>query len=644
MVSPRDALSRLSAAGLPGLVLLESAGEITSFSRYSYLSAAPTEVSHTLPKQPQGLQFPAWIGGLTFEASEQYGLPSRGGGFEHWAYYPSGLVWDRLTPGAHCVVVGEPHLDWESLLRHVPHTPQTISVGPLTSSYTQHDFEAAVKAVQGLILAGECYQVNLAQRLEAEFKGSPLDVYMQLAEINPSPFMVYLEGLTQTEKPFVICSSSPERLVLWENGQLSSRPIAGTRRRGDNPEEEHALEVELAQDPKEQAEHVMLVDLERNDLGRIAMPGSVCVSEFKTIEYYSHVMHLVSEVQARAKENLSPSEMIEATFPGGTITGAPKKRVMEAICELEPVARGWYTGSVGILCGARVDFNILIRTLSFEGLDRPNRWNVSAAAGAGIVIDSQPHLEYRETLNKAAALLGALQNPGRRPAKPPRPPLMGMPYTLTQISALKQTPVLVLDNFDSFTYNLVQDLEALGARVTVCSHDTPLGELCEQLERNAIRHVLLGPGPGTPLDSGVTLDFARWCIAERIPILGVCLGHQALGELLGGRLLHAPYPVHGKPEAMVHNQKGLFLNIPQDAPFTRYHSLILRDLPEDLCCATARTHGGELMAFEVPSRPIWGVQFHPESILSTHGRTLLSNWIVLGHAWNDRTEVSTGSP
>jgi len=624
-LTPRDLLLRLHALQIPGIALLESAGETVEFGRYSFLSAAPTRAQNTLPERPglngpdSSTHFPAWIGGLTYE------------GQHHWAYYPSGVVWDRLEGTFERV--GESHLDWEAVFAAQPSTLEKPVVGGLESDFPQAAFEAGVLEVQNLILAGECYQVNLSHRMRSSYRGHPLYAYLELARTNPSPFMVYLEG-----EGFTIASSSPERLVLWTGNDLSSRPIAGTRRRGENPLEDAELEAELLKDDKERAEHVMLLDLGRNDLGRVATAGSVWVSEFMSVEFYSHVMHLVSEVRATAQPDLTLEKLLEATFPGGTITGAPKMRVMEAISTLEPTARGWYTGSVGILSGPRIDFNILIRTLAFypqaaHPKSSEDEWEVHLSSGAGIVMDSVPAREYQETRNKAAALIAALGGGLElRPAQAPRPPVFGASWRPAQVkgSGSSGQKVLLLDNFDSFTFNIAQDLLFLGAEVTVRPHSDSLKDLLALLENGAA--LLLGPGPGTPMTSGVTMELASHALNTRIPTLGVCLGHQALGELVGARLLRAPYPVHGKLEHLTHNAEGLFEDIPQGAGFTRYHSLIVRDLPSETARAIARSSGpsgGELMALEVLGKPAWGVQFHPESVLSECGHTLLGNWLRL---------------
>lgn len=266
------------------------------------------------------------------------------------------------------------------------------------TSFPQEDFEQAVRTVQEYIRQGDVFQVNLSLRQEKRLHSSAEHIYEWLRLVNPSPYMGMLRS-----PDFQLVSGSPELLVKVENGKVSARPIAGTRRRGRDEAEDKAMADELLSSEKERAEHIMLVDLERNDIGRIAAYGSVHVPELMTIEKYSHVMHLVSQVEGRLAEGLSVFDVIAATFPGGTITGAPKVRTMEIIEELEPVRRGPYTGSIGWMdYSGNMELNIVIRTLAIkDGIGY-------VQAGAGIVIDSDPYREYKECRNKARAMMRAV--------------------------------------------------------------------------------------------------------------------------------------------------------------------------------------------------------------------------------------------
>nr|WP_246580853.1 chorismate-binding protein [Deinococcus aestuarii] len=614
-LSPADVLLRLRAAGAPGVALLESLGPVVSYGRFSFLSAWPVRVQHEVPGRPQGdAFFPAWLGGLKYEAARAFGGQTHDPEGEPgwWGLYPGGLVWDREA--GRLEVVGEAgHVDWAAVLAGEPVPTPVLTVGPFGADDV--DYPAGVRAVQDLIRAGEVYQVNLSRGVRARAEGDPLAAYLRLRELNPSPFMAFLDLGEE-----VVVSCSPERLVRWEGQEVSARPIAGTRRRGDTPGEDAALERELRASPKERAEHTMLVDLVRHDLGRVSAPGTVRVPDLGLVERYSHVMHLVSEVVGEARADLTVRELLSATFPGGTITGAPKERVMEAIRDLEPGPRGWYTGGVGIVAGGRVDVNILIRTAAFtrdgEG------WTVEVRAGGGTVIDADPAREAQETVHKAQALLSVLAGVPGRPARAPAPPVPGVAWAPPPAPSAPGLRVLLLDNHDSFTMNLAHDLLALGAEVDVRSPEETVGALLAPPPDA----VLVGPGPGTPDTSGSTLDLTRACLERGVPLLGVCLGHQALGQVLGGRVERA-VPVHGRPEAARHGGEGLFAGVPDGAEFGRYHSLVVRGLPEEV--VTARSADGEVMALHVPGRPAWGVQFHPESVLSPAGRVLLANWLRL---------------
>jgi para-aminobenzoate synthetase component I len=261
-------------------------------------------------------------------------------------------------------------------------------------SMTKEEFVEAVKKVQQYIAQGDVFQVNLSVRQSKPLLVHPFHIYEQLRIINPSPYMAYLHF-----PEFQIVSGSPELLVKKQGSDISTRPIAGTRSRGKTKEEDERLAKKLLSNEKEIAEHVMLVDLERNDLGRVCQYGTVKVDEWMTIERYSHVMHIVSHVSGKLQQGKDVFDVIQAMFPGGTITGAPKVRTMEIIEELEPVRRGVYTGSIGwISFDGNMEFNIAIRTMiAKDGI-------AHVQAGAGIVIDSHPEHEYQECLKKATAL------------------------------------------------------------------------------------------------------------------------------------------------------------------------------------------------------------------------------------------------
>jgi anthranilate synthase component I len=268
-----------------------------------------------------------------------------------------------------------------------------------SSSYTRETFEAHVDRIRDYIAAGDAFQVVLSQRLSAPLEAEPIDLYRALRSLNPSPYLYFLQL-----DDIAIVGSSPEVLVRVEEGRVVVRPIAGTRPRGNTEAEDAALATELLADQKERAEHLMLIDLGRNDVGRVARFGTVRVPDYMTIERYSHVLHLVSQVEGELLPQFNALDVLRACFPAGTVSGAPKVRAMEIIDELEPVRRGPYAGSVGYIAyGAEtMDTAIAIRTLvARDGI-------AHIQAGAGIVADSVPAREYEETLAKARALLRVL--------------------------------------------------------------------------------------------------------------------------------------------------------------------------------------------------------------------------------------------
>ena len=269
----------------------------------------------------------------------------------------------------------------------------------LSSNYTKKDFEKAVEKSKEYIKAGDIFQVVLSQRFNTGLKSEPFNVYRALRAVNPSPYMFFLRL-----GDFSMAGSSPEVLVRCEDGEITLRPIAGTRKRGKTAEEDKALENELLADPKERAEHIMLVDLGRNDVGRVSEMGSVNVDELMVIEKYSHVMHIVSNIKGRLKKGMDAFDVIMACFPAGTVSGAPKIRAMEIIDELEPTMRGPYAGAVGYFSFSNnMDTCINIRSVIMK--DK----TAYIQAGAGIVADSVPSNEYQETVNKAKAMVRAIE-------------------------------------------------------------------------------------------------------------------------------------------------------------------------------------------------------------------------------------------
>ena len=290
----------------------------------------------------------------------------------------------------------------DQLKKPMEHPPLEMNVSggvEFTSNFSKEDYQCVVERCKEYIRAGDVFQVVPSQRFEAPVTSDPFTVYRALRNINPSPYLRYLKL-----DDFCLVGSSPEVLVRVEEGEVIVRPIAGTRPRGKTPAEDRELEKELLADPKERAEHIMLVDLGRNDVGRVAKAGTVHVEELMVIEKYSHVMHIVSNVIGQLRDDMDAFDVLAACFPAGTVSGAPKIRAMEIIEEMEPTRRGPYAGAVGYISySGNLDTCITIRTLLIKD------GTAYVQAGGGVVADSDPEAEYYETVNKAKALIRAVE-------------------------------------------------------------------------------------------------------------------------------------------------------------------------------------------------------------------------------------------
>ncbi len=327
------------------------------------------------------------------------------------------VVFDNLAGKMHAIVLADPaeaggFEQGQARLQEILHKlrqPITPRLGvdlsapagvepAFKSSFSRDDYEAAVSAIKEYILAGDCMQVVISQRMSIPFKAAPIDLYRALRCINPTPYMYFFNF-----GDFHVVGSSPEVLVRVEDNLVTVRPIAGTRPRGASEEADLALEEDLLSDAKELAEHLMLIDLGRNDVGRVSSTGSVKLTEKMVIERYSNVMHIVSNVTGQLKQGLSAMDALRAILPAGTLSGAPKIRAMEIIDELEPIKRGVYGGAVGYLAwNGNMDTAIAIRTAVIKDGE------LHVQAGAGIVADSVPALEWEETLNKRRAMFRAV--------------------------------------------------------------------------------------------------------------------------------------------------------------------------------------------------------------------------------------------
>ena len=332
--------------------------------------------------------------------------------------YRSMVIFDHVSKtikvACNAHVTGDPAAAYEEATAAIERTVERLRTGgeqvvgeislvgldekPFESNITREAYMETVEACKEYIRAGDIFQVVPSQRLTVETSASAFDIYRALRVVNPSPFMFLLNTPDVT-----LVGSSPEILCRVEDGVVTNRPLAGTRRRGATEEEDRALEAELLADPKERAEHIMLVDLGRNDVGRVAEPSTIELSDVMTVERYSHVMHIVSNVRGRLAEGQTAFDALRATLPVGTVSGAPKIRAMEIIDEFEPTRRGPYAGAVGYVdFSGNMDTCIALRTMVIAA------GKVYVQAGGGIVADSVPETEYQETINKATALLRAI--------------------------------------------------------------------------------------------------------------------------------------------------------------------------------------------------------------------------------------------
>jgi para-aminobenzoate synthetase component I len=425
-------------SGLPYLLFLDSSAH-GALGRYSFLAADPLTVAHTPEAARDMLRAHC--------AQPLAGLPPFQGGIAGYIGYDGGAELervarprtDRLTP--HIPDVALAHYDWVIAWDHRDekawlivggtgvNTPAPTRVawvqerlhGPAAairdqpaptaalprSSFTRDEYERAVSRIREYIAAGDVYQVNLAQRFHAPFAGSPLALYRRLRARNPAPFGAYLEFADAQ-----IASISPERFLRLDatTRTAQARPIKGTRPRGTTPAQDSALAHELSASEKDRAENVMIVDLLRNDLGKVCRPGSVRAPTLFALESHPTVHHLVSTVTGELADGADAFDLLRAAFPGGSVTGAPKIRAMQIIAELERAPRGVYCGAIGYVSATgAMDFNIPIRTIVLQG------GTATFHAGAGIVWDSEPAAEYQETLAKARTMIEALTSPRRTP-------------------------------------------------------------------------------------------------------------------------------------------------------------------------------------------------------------------------------------
>ena len=523
---------------------------------------------------------------------------------------------------------------------------------PITESDADH--AEKVRITQAAIREGVLYQLNYGRIWSAEIE-SPWNVFERLERDNPAPLSSWMYS---PDLHLAIASSSPELLLKQDGNIISTRPIKGTRPRGDDSEHDANLRGELVGSRKEIAEHLMLVDLERNDIGRICMPGSVHWKRWR-IESYPHVQHMVSEVEGTLSAGMDGFDALQSVFPGGSITGCPKSATIAAIDELEATPRHAWTGSIGHIDPrtGQSQWNILIRTLEarYDG----EAWQATVQAGGGLVIESNPWQEVEEAKWKAQAICRAAWDyspAGETNHSPigtssvnihPIPPITAavqhligsrdssliprsppdVPSPIVWHSGLSLKPtlgkrVLFVDNLDSFSWNIVHSFATIGAEVVIVPGRLEIDDAKSLLKSLMPTHIVLGPGPGRPEQSELTMAFAHAAlVGETPPLLGICLGHQAIGIAAGWTLGPAEYgAVHGVPDGILAED--------QHQVMTRYHSLALT--PTNDCLEVTSTDASTnqiVMALAHPELPIYGVQYHPESAGSANGITIFADFL-----------------
>ena len=461
-----------------------------------------------------------------------------------------------------------------------------------TSNRSYEEYDEIVRRSRDYIIAGDIIQVVPSQRLERPTDAAPLDLYRALRGTNPSPYMYLLEL-----DDFHIIGASPELLVRVEDGLVLNFPLAGTRRRGRNQEEDEALAEELRTNEKERAEHIMLVDLGRNDVGRVAIPGTVEVHDLMRVVKYSHVMHLESEVHGQLRPDRTIYDALRSCLPAGTLSG-----------RAEGAGNGDHRGAGGRGPGRVRRRRGLLQLLRQHGHGHHH-----------------PHhgAEGRRGLHPGGRRHRLRQRAGG-----------GVPGDAAEGggAAERHQPgggtvmILLLDNYDSFTYNLYQYLCELGADVHVERNDQITVDAIEAMRPEKL---VVSPGPCTPKEAGVSME-AIERLGPTTPVLGVCLGHQCIGEVYGGTVGGAGEIVHGKTSAIHHTGVGVLTGLPSPFEAIRYHSLVVfpEDLPDSLE-VTAWTDSGKIMGLKHREYPVEGVQFHPESIMTAVGKDLLRNFLAM---------------
>lgn len=504
-------------------------------------------------------------------------------------------------------------------VQHLPSNDNICSQeNQIQSDHKLGEFADKVRQVVEGTKRGDYFEVVLSQTFKTPFNGTPTVLFKRLAKINPSPYM-FLINLGQEQ----LVGASPEIYARITDRVYETCPIAGTIPRGASALEDADQVMQLIGSNKDESELTMCTDVDRNDMARVCVPGSVKIIGRRQLEFYSHLIHTVDHLQGTLAPEYDALDAFQSHMWACTVTGAPKPAAVQEIENLEASPREWYSGAIGLFAiNGDINSGITLRTAHLKnGL-------ASIRAGATLLYESDPEMEEKETRTKAAAFLTALAKDYNADKSKDERQLQ----TAKLKSQIPSKRVVLVDHRDSFVHNLASYLRELGASVVTLRSGFDfalLGEIKPDL-------VLLSPGPGTPAMFGINALIEK-LIAEKYPIFGVCLGHQGIGEYFGATLSQLPIPVHGKRTLVKHNNNRLFANVPEVFEVGRYHSLYLTEesIPNELEITSRSIQDDRstdphqiVMSIRHKNLPIAGVQFHPESLMTLKqviGHQLLFN-------------------
>jgi anthranilate synthase len=484
--------------------------------------------------------------------------------------------------------------------------PPRLPPGPMQCDHAPGEFEAKVERIRQGCRAGDFFEVVLSQSFSMPYPGTPAELFRTICRNNPSPysFLINMGGEQ-------LVGASPEMYVRVNGRRVETSPISGTVPVGDSPMETAAHIKALISSDKEESELTMCTDVDRNDMTRVCVPGTVRLIGRRMLELYSRLVHTVDHVEGELAEPYDALDAFATHLWACTVTGAPKPVALQTIEDLEKSPRRWYAGAVGYLSvSGNLNTGMTLRTVHLE------RGLATVRAGATLLYDSQPAPEERETRIKAQAFLEATL--GRTRTRPAAGGEGRSPH------AGQGRRVLFVDFLDSFVHTLASYVRVTGAEVTTVRAGFP-DSLLDELRPDL---VFLSPGPGTPAQRGVAAVVER-ALERDIPLFGVCLGHQGMAEHFGARLAVLDTPWHGKPTRVLHDGKGVFAGLPSPLNAARYHSLyvVRESLPPELEIA-AESDDGVIMALRHKRLPVCSFQFHPESILTLEqelGQRLIEN-------------------